>query len=305
MTQNTLERVDSAPPAGRAHDTRPAGPALRTAGAALSILAALLLGFVATLGPLGDLRHGRDQKVAHSELREELANATAPVGPRTADGGQLALGDPVALLEIKQLGLREVVAEGTTSDVLAGAPGHRRDTVLPGQAGVSVVMGRQAAYGGPFAHIDEMRRGETFTVSTGQGRHTYRVLGVRRAGDPQPPVLAAGKGRLTLITGDGSAFLPDGLLRVDADLVSAVQPAVAPLYSTGSLPADERPMAGQTSAWVPLVLWGQGLLLAAAALAWTRARSGRREAWVVGIPVLGALGFVVADQAARLLPNLL
>ncbi|MFE4172286.1 sortase [Streptomyces sp. NPDC056909] len=305
MTQDTLERPPSAPPAGRARDQRPAGPALRATGAALSILAVLLLAFVANLGPLGDLRHGRDQQVANSALRGELANATAPVGPRAQNGEPLALGTSVALLDIPQLGLRTVIGEGTTAQVLATGPGHRRDTVLPGQPGVSVVMGRQAAYGGPFAHLEQLRAGETFTVSTGQGKHTYRVLGVRREGDPQPSVLEAGKGRLTLITGDGHAFLPGGLLRVDADLVSAVQPGAAPLYTAGSLPADERPMAVQASAWMPLVLWGQALLLAAAALTWIRARSGRREAWVVGVPVLGALGFVVADQAALLLPNLL
>ncbi|QXE34686.1 sortase [Streptomyces sp. GMY02] len=305
MTQDTLERVVGASPAGRTPERRPAGPALRATGAALSILAVLLLAFVANLGPLGDLRHGRDQKVAHSELRGELANATAPVGPRAQNGEPLEPGTPIALLEIPQLGLRTVIGEGTTSEVLAAGPGHRRDTVFPGQPGVSIVMGRQAAYGGPFAHLDEVRAGETFTVTTGQGRHTYRVLGVRREGDPQPPVLGAGQGRLTLITGDGRAFLPGGLLRVDADLVSAVQPGAAPLYSTGSLPADEKPMALQTSAWLPLVLWGQALVLAAAVLTWIRVRSGRREAWVVGVPVLGALGFAVADQAALLLPNLL
>ncbi|MFF2850652.1 sortase [Streptomyces sp. NPDC058001] len=305
MTQDTLERAVGAPPAGRAHDVRPAGQALRATGTALSILAVLLLLFIANLGPLGDLRHGRDQKVAHSELRGQLANATAPVGPRDPQGRPLPIGTPVALLEIRQLGLRQVVEEGTTSEVLAAAPGHRRDTVLPGQPGVSVVMGRQAAYGGPFAHIDQLRAGETFTVTTGQGRHTYRVLAVRRAGDPQPPLPAAGKGRLTLITGDGTAFLPAGLLRVDADLVSAAQPGAAPLYGPASLPEDEKPMAVQNGAWLGLVLWGQALALAAAALTWIRARSGRREAWVVGVPVLGALAFVTADQAAQLLPNLL
>ncbi|MEW1719859.1 class E sortase [Streptomyces sp. NPDC093109] len=305
MNAKTLERAPSAPRAGRAPTPRPAGPALRATGAALSILAALLLGFVANLGPLGDLRHGRDQQVAHATLREQLANATAPVGPRTQEGEQLALGDPVALLEIRSLGLREVIEEGTTSEVLTSAPGHRRDTVLPGQPGISLVMGRQAAYGGPFAHLDEVRAGDEITVTTGQGKHTYRVLGIRRAGDPQPPALAAGAGRLTLITGAGRPFLPGGLLRVDADLVSAAQPAAAPLYSAGSLPADEKPMAGMEGAWLSLVLWGQLLLLAGAALAWLRARAGRREAWVIGVPVLGALGLVVADRAAELLPNLL
>lgn len=64
-------------------------------------------------------------------------------------------------------------------------------------------------------------------------------------------------------------------------------------------------MAGQSSAWMPLILWGQALLLAAAALAWARVRWGRAHTWLVGFPVLAALGLAVSDQAALLLPNLL
>lgn len=64
-------------------------------------------------------------------------------------------------------------------------------------------------------------------------------------------------------------------------------------------------MAGQSAAWMPLILWGQALLLAAAALAWARVRWGRAHTWLVGFPVLAALGLAVSDQAALLLPNLL
>ncbi|MET8451968.1 hypothetical protein [Streptomyces sp. NPDC005209] len=71
----------------------------------------------------------------------------------------------------------------------------------------------------------------------------------------------------------------------------------------GALPEDETPMGVQHSAWLPLVLWGQALLAAAAAVAWTHARWGRRPTWVVGVPLLGALGLTVADQAAQLLPT--
>jgi LPXTG-site transpeptidase (sortase) family protein len=211
----------------------------------------------------------------------------------------------VAVLAIPGLGLREVVSEGTTSQVLTRGPGHRRDTPLPGQAGVSVIMGRQATYGGPFRHLDGLHPGEQFTVTTGQGVHRYRVVAVRRAGDPQPAPPASGQGRLTLITAEGTPFMPRGILRVDADLISDVQPASAPAVAKGALPADETAMAVQDSAWLAVVLWGQGLLLAAAALAWARARWGRPHTWVVGVPVLGALGLLVADHAALLLPNLM
>ncbi|MET9874372.1 sortase [Actinacidiphila glaucinigra] len=293
------------PAAGRTRTARPAGPGLRVAGAALSILAALLLGFVVDVGLLGQIRHARDQQVDYASLRGDLANGVAPVGGSGDGVKPLVSGTPVAVLSVPGLGLREVVGEGSTSEVLARGPGHRRDTPLPGQAGVSVIMGRQATYGGPFRHLGGLHPGEQFTVTTGQGVHRYRVVAVRSAGDPQPAPPAAGKGRLTLVTAEGTAFMPRGILRVDADLMSDVQRGSAPAVAPGALPADEAAMAVQESAWLPVVLWGQGLLLAAAGLAWAHARWGRRHAWVVGVPVLGLLGLLVADHAAMLLPNLM
>ncbi|MFJ3721188.1 sortase [Streptomyces sp. NPDC090045] len=305
MTVTSTEPVDVRPdpagvwkaPAGKAARPAPAaGPGLWAAGAALAILGALLLGFVAEVGPLGHLRHDRDRRVGYAQLRDKLANATAPVGPA-------AVGDPVALLTIPQIGVREVVREATTAEVLASGPGHRRDTVLPGQPGTSILMGRQAGYGGPFGDIEDLERGETFTVTTGQGEHEYKVLGVRRAGDPQPARPKGEAGLLTLMTADGTPYMPGGVLQVDAELVSPAQQSGG--RASGRLPADEAPMAGQPSAWVPLVLWAQALLLAAAALAWARVRWGRGHTWLVGFPVLAALGLAVSDQAALLLPNLL
>ncbi|MFF8376154.1 sortase domain-bontaining protein [Streptomyces sp. NPDC015661] len=287
-------------------DTRPAqaGPAPRTSrlwavGGTLAILGALLLGFVAEVGPLGGLRHERDLRVGYADLRAALAGATAPIGPDTEPG------TPVALLTIPQLGVREVVREGSSAEVLASGPGHRRDTVLPGQAGTSIVMGRRAGYGGPFAHLASLQIGETVEVTTGQGTHKYRVTGVRRAGDPQPPAMQPGTGRLTLMTATGSAFRPDGLLQVDAELITPPQPGAVPAFRFGRVPADELPLAGQPSSWLPAVLWSQALLLAAGVLVWARSRVSRTHVWLVGLPVLLALGLTVGDQVALLLPNLL
>lgn len=300
---------DGAPQAGpAAGKPRAAGPGLRVAGAALSILAVLLLGFVADIGVIGQVRHARDRQVDYATLRADLANGVAPVGgPAVAGSGvkPLTPGALVAVLRIPGLHVKEVVHEGTTSAILSRGPGHRRDTPLPGQAGVSVIMARQAAYGGPFRHLKDLRSGERFTVTTGQGTARYQVLGVRRAGDPQPAPLAAGHGRLTLITADGTPFMPRGVLRVDAELVSPAQPGSAPAVAPGSLPADEKPMAGQSDGWLPLVLWGQALLLAAAVVTWAHLRWGRPHTWVVGVPLLAVLGLVVADGAALLLPDLM
>ncbi|WP_245665371.1 sortase [Actinoplanes subtropicus] len=290
------------PPAPRR--SRLSGPPL--AGAALTILAAVALGFVAQMTVLGSLSHARAQQVAYADFRAELAKATAPVN-HFDDSGKDALpaGEAVALLVIPRIGVKEVVFEGTDSGVLTRGPGHRRDTVFPGQQGASVIMGRRAAFGGPFARLGELQGGDPITVITGQGRHTYVVMGVRRTGEPQPPALAAGEGRLTLVTADGPAYEPSDVLRVDAKLTSPAQDTPRLAISSAILPHKDAVMEIDVMALVPLVLWGQLLVAAALALTWVRHRLGPWHAWLIGLPVVALLGVLVAGQCAQLVPNLI
>lgn len=273
-------------------------------GAALTVLAVVLLTFAMHLTVTSHLRYQRAQQTAQAEFRGQLAEATAPVGQTGMDGQPLALGTPVAVLEIPALGTRQVVLEGTTSGVLQDGPGHRRDTALPGQPGVSLLMGRRAAYGAPFAGVHLLNVGDAIVVTTGQGRHEFTVRAVCKPGDPVP-ALAPNAGRVTLMTAGGPPYLPDDVVRVHADLRTQVQEIPTRVFGFQSLPAAEKHLAGDSSAWVQLVLWGQLLLLAAYAITWAWARWGGPQAWAVGVPVLAGLGLTVADQVARLLPNLL
>ena len=282
------------------------------AGQVLAIVAVLTLSFLVELTVLGSLRHDRDQAQLAVRFRIELAQGhdaqgqdlVAPVGPFDDAGKPLATGAPVALLEIPRLNLREVVVEGTSSGTLMSGPGHRRDTPLPGQVGTSVITGRRATYGGPFHSIDQLRAGDQITVTTGQGKHSFKVLGVRHAGDPLPPALTRGQGRLTLVTADGPVFQPTDVLRVDATLTSEVQPRPAQMPSN-ALPAADMLMAGDKSALLNVVGWSMLLVGAAVATVWVRYRTGLWQAWVIGLPVLVALGLNVSDEIAALLPNLL
>jgi LPXTG-site transpeptidase (sortase) family protein len=271
----------------------------------LRILALLTLGFVATVALFGPLRHARDQQLLFDQFRQQLAEGTAPVGQLNLEGQLLAPGAPVAVLSVPRIGIDEVVSEGTTSEVTRSGPGHLRSTVLPGQAGTSVILGRQAAYGGPFGRLSELRQGDEITVTTGQGEATYEVTGRRLPGDPLPPRLTAGQGRLTLVTASGAPYVPSEVLRVDAELTTPAQPAPPRALAAAALSPAEAPLAGDSDAWIGVVLLGQALLLAVAAVTWARLRWGRSQAWVVGVPLLGGLGLATADSIARLLPNLL
>jgi len=282
------------------------GIAQLVASSAILTLGGSLLGFAMWIAAGSQLHYDRVQHDSYATFRAQLAQAIAPTGPTDPLNPKhvLALGSPVAVLTIPKIGLNVVVLEGTSGQILQGGPGHLRDTQLPGQAGISVIMGRRATYGEPFARLSSLGPGQLFTVTTGQGVSRYRVLDVRRAKDPVPSY-SAGQGRLILVTADGTPYAPSGVLRVDANLISKPQPAPTMVISPADLGSNEQAMGTDPVAWVPLVLWGQGLLLAAIALGWMGAVWGRWQTWVVAVPVVGFFGLAVADQVARLLPNLM
>jgi LPXTG-site transpeptidase (sortase) family protein len=275
------------------------------AGTSFLILAVTALGFVAWVGLFSHLHYDKAQLNAYDALRVELAMGTAPNGPNVPNHPDqpLPMGAPVAVLSIPAINLRTVILQGTTSSVLENGPGHLRTTVLPGQAGVSVILGRQTAYGGPFGGLASLVPGDPIKVVTGQTVATYKVLDLRRAGDPLPPALASGAGRMILVTADGAPLEPSGTLYVDTDETSKPQAAGGVLPTSLSQP--ENAMATETQAWLPIVLWGQLLVLIGGALSWLWTAWGRWQTWVVAVPAVGFLMLSIADQATRLLPNLM
>jgi sortase (surface protein transpeptidase) len=167
-------------------------------GASLIILALSGLGYVAWVGLFSSLHYDKAQLNAYETLRYELAEGDAPNGPSEPTNANqlLPAGSPVAVMGIPAIGLRTVILQGTTSAVLEGGPGHLRDTPMPGQAGVSVILGRETAYGGPFGKLASLVPGDSITVVTGQVVAGYKVLDLRRAGSPLPAPLATGAGRM-------------------------------------------------------------------------------------------------------------
>lgn len=278
-------------------------PARYVTRTALLLLVAITVSLGLQVSVVSGLQHQATQARAFAILRSDLATGTAPVAQTDSSGRLLPLGTPVALLKVPSLHIREVVGEGTTPGVLMSGPGHRRDTPMPGQAGTSIILGRAAAYGGPFKRLSRAKEGTTITLSTGQGVSTYRVIGVRRAGDAQPPPLGRAKGRLQLVTATGTPFVPSGVLRVDAELTS--ETLATPPIRASTLPQAERPLGtDQSTAWA-LVLWLQALLLVAVAAVWSWSRWGRHQTWVVFVPLASLAGLGTAGQLLNLLPNLL
>jgi hypothetical protein len=148
-------------------------------GTTLTLVGVLLTGFIADMVLISPIRYGREQIVQAEQIRFSLANGQGPVAQMDANGDLYPLGTPVAIMEIPALNVTAIVDEGTTSRVLLSAPGHRRDTPLPGQTGVSVIYGRQSLYGGPFGGLAALHAGNTIRVTTAQGVSLYKIYGVR------------------------------------------------------------------------------------------------------------------------------
>ena len=275
-------------------------------GASFLILAFTALGFVAWIGLFSSLHYDKAQLNAYDTLRVELASGTAPNGPTMPNNPSqlLPLGSPVAVLSIPAINLRTVILQGTTGAVLEDGPGHLRDTPMPGQVGISVILGRQSAYGGPFGGLASLAPGDSIKVVTGQAVASYKVLDLRRAGDPLPDSVPTGGGRMILVTADGSPLVPTGILYIDADLTSKPQPSPGVVLASYISPI-ENAMATDPQAWLPIVLWGQVLVLVAVTLSWLWTAWGKWQTWLIAVPVVGFIVLSVADQATRLLPNLL
>ncbi|MBV9291412.1 MAG: class E sortase, partial [Frankiales bacterium] len=163
---------------------------------AIAFTAGLLAAWAVLYGiVLSGLQEHRAQHNLFAAFREQLSTATAPTR------APIALGRPVAVVDIPSLGIhRLVVVEGTGAEQLRSGPGHRPDSVLPGQAGASVLFGRSTTFGAPFRRVPDLTAGATIVVTTGQGHFLYTVTGTRHPGDPLPAPLAAGRSALTLVT---------------------------------------------------------------------------------------------------------
>lgn len=273
----------------------------------LALVSALLIAFVLNVTVLSQIQHLVSQQQLSNAFREQLMAGTVPVSEGDFNGSLVADGAPLALLSIPVLGVNEVIVEGSSAAVLKNGPGHRRDTVLPGQAGVSVIMGRAAAFGGPFARIQELAPGDRFTVRTAQGNQVFQVIGVRYAGDPAPAPAppAAGQSRLVFETARGAAFAPDGVARVDAQLVGAAKPAGIRQTTFTALPAQDRAMSTDTSTVWALVFALQFLVVVEIGAVWAFRRIGAQKTWVVFIPLTILAALLAANQVTILLPNLL
>jgi sortase A len=266
-------------------------PAWEGIAISMLLLALLATGFLGYLFGASGVQEKSSQSRLYGTLATQLGQEIGPLGPTRP-------GKPVAIMSIPSIGLRNVVVvEGTAAEDLTAGPGHLRDTPLPGQLGLSVIYGRRATFGRPFAHLDRLVPGAKIAVITQQGRAIYRVAAI---GDSHHPVQDPTLSRLVLLTAN-SAQVPAYYLEVDADLVSTPHNGFVILPAIG--PAEQA-MAGDTGALVLTMVWGLALVLVSVGGTLAAARWSTWPAYLIITPVVLAVVWNLYENLAALLPNL-
>ncbi len=255
-----------------------------------------------------DLRTEFRQAVSKAHAQQTRAAALVVAGADTTVRQVIPpapkTGDPVARLRIPAIGVDQIVVEGTDVAELRRGPGHDASTPLPGDAGDSMITGHRTAYGGPFNHLDELKVGDTISVTTPTGASTYLVSDSPRAVPSGAGALPTGEDRLILTTSQPK-YKASGALAVFARLRNPPAGAARPV-------SDSRAAAIAvggfgwfgSSAGALILLWGVlmlGVYLAMYRLADRWHRSRLMVFTLAAIP-LAVTAFLFLQAVGRVFP---
>jgi sortase A len=84
-------------------------------------------------------------------------------------------GDALGRLAIPDIGISEVVVQGTGAGDLRTGPGHYPQTSMPGERGTVAIAGHRTTYGAPFRKLDQLDPGDRIELAMPYGRFSYRV----------------------------------------------------------------------------------------------------------------------------------
>ena len=238
----------------------------------------------------------RSQQALLKQFGDRLAlgafnSPTTPIAP-----------GPVAVLEIPDIGVHQVVVEGATTTDLKQGPGHVPGTPLPGEYGNAVVIGHRSIYGSPFSNLGQLHPGDGITVLTGQGLFNYTVSKVTRVHPGQQDVVGpTTSSRLTLVT-SVSAFSSDRLA-----VIAKLQgpPVGVPQRPPVYVGQDQLGMVGDSSGAFIAILAAQALVIALIVAVRLYRRWPPAAAYLVTTPILLALLLVVFENLDRFLPGTL
>ena len=320
--------------------TEEPGPARRPSGRAVAVTGGIVVvTFFAAAGAviygIGPLLQARDQRALMTKERAAINQAAIE---RYGLGGvhlptqAPQAGDPVGILAIPLLHLNQVVVEGTQSSQTVSGPGHVPGTAGLGQPGNSAIVGRNAAFGGPFAKLDQLRPGDKILTASVEGQSVYVVRSVRTvvlaepaatsgtgtastsqfsggsagtsptAGTVSPTVLYGPTvhDQLTLVT--SSSIVPWNSSHA---LVVVARMVGKPFVPTpqGALSPSGYGNSGDSGAWSLLILTLIGLGLTAVGSIYIYRRSSTRSAYLLTTAPLLTFSVLAGLSLGRLLPG--
>ena len=89
---------------------------------------------------------------------------------------QARIGEPIGRIRVPRLGLNMIVVNGTDHESLKRGPGRDPQTYMPGEGQLVYVAGHRTTYLAPFAHIEELRRGDPIWLSLPYATFEYRIV---------------------------------------------------------------------------------------------------------------------------------
>ncbi len=170
---------------------------LRIAGTVLAAGGLLAAAWAFTVwkwqDPFTALYTSHAQASLEREYRREAAKYQAPVPVKkevplaveqqriqhaaTRYREQLHRGDAVGRLHVPQLGLDDILVEGTDHASLTKGPGRYTRSYVPGEGQLIYIAGHRTTYGAPLAHIDRLEKGDEVRLEMPYGTFTYKVSG--------------------------------------------------------------------------------------------------------------------------------
>lgn len=122
-----------------------------------------------------------DLRTPQLDAREQAALRRLPLDADRAAFLARALkrrtgtGDAIGRIELPEIGVDQVIVEGTDGGTLRKGPGHYPETPYPGISGTVAIAGHRTTYGAPFRDLDKLERGDRIVVEMPYGRFVYSM----------------------------------------------------------------------------------------------------------------------------------
>jgi sortase A len=263
-----------------------------------------IIAIAAVIYGIGSLVHARDQRALMATERTDIANAA--ILDKALDTVKLptkpaAQGSPVGVLAIPSLSINEAVVEGASPSQTVSGPGHVPGTSGLGQPGNAGIVGRNAAYGGVFGQLGQLRPGDKVLTATIEGQSVYvvrRVVTVT-VGSLEPLYRATHNNRLTLVTSASNVPWNSG----QAVVVTAVlRGKPYPATPQASRDPGQLGNSGESGAWVELLLSLVGFAAVVLGALYLYRRCTIRSAYLLSTAPLVAFTVLAAESISRLFP---